>query len=198
MITKAVDKIYNNDYQKIIKHGGFPVVERKKIKKQKSASLVDRFLSFFFQIKQKDNTLHQESKKTLLKDKPLEEQLKEIIEMDDDKYSDNLLTSKLRKYIIEFEKEYVKTLRDHKEHIAPSYREMKGNYINVSGVLGKTYYANSYPSYIDFLRTRDLLNFYAKWDITWFIYPADDNLIQGMLKRRATQLKAEISTAMQK
>ena len=118
--------------------------------------------------------------------------------MDDDKYSDTLLTSKLRKYIIEFEKEYVKTLRDHKEHIAPSYREMKGNYINVSGVLGKTYYANSYPSYIDFLRTRDLLNFYAKWDITWFIYPADDNLIQGMLKRRATQLKAEISTAMQK
>ena len=198
MIPKVLDKVYDHDYRKTIKHGGFPVVEWKKVKKHKSSSFFDRFVSFFFQIKPQDSTHHQKSKKTLLTNKTLEEQVKEIIEMEDDKYSDDLLTSELRKYILEFEKDYVKTLRDHKEHIAPSYREMKGSYVNVSGVLGKTYYAAGYPSYIDFLRTRDLLSFYAKRDLTWFVYPTDHGIIQSMLKRRATQLKAEISAAMQK
>lgn len=34
--------------------------------------------------------------------------------------------------------------------------------------------------------------------MTRFIYPADDSAIQSMLKRRATQLKAEISSSAQK
>jgi hypothetical protein len=83
-------------------------------------------------------------------------------------------------------------------HIAPSYREVKPGMYALSGILGKTYYATSYPSYIDFLWTRDMLNYYAKRDMTRFIYPANDNAIQAMLKRRATQLKAEISTSVQK
>jgi hypothetical protein len=65
-------------------------------------------------------------------------------------------------------------------------------------MFGKTYYATSYPSYIDFLRTREMLAYYAKWDMSWFIYPADDSKMQTVLKRRSTQLKAEISTASQK
>ncbi|USN54104.1 MAG: hypothetical protein H6765_05915 [Candidatus Peribacteria bacterium] len=92
----------------------------------------------------------------------------------------------MRKYIIEFEKEYVSTLQDYKMHIAPSYREVKGSLFSLSGILVKTYYATSYPSYIDFLWTRDLLNYYAKWDMTWYIYPADDSSIQSVLRRRAT------------
>jgi len=34
--------------------------------------------------------------------------------------------------------------------------------------------------------------------MSWFIYPADDSAIQSVLKRRATQLKAELSDAMSK
>ena len=42
------------------------------------------------------------------------------------------------------------------------------------------------------------MSFYAKWDLSWFVYPADDSAMQSVLKRRSTQLKAEIGTAAQK
>ena len=135
MITKSLDKVYDVNYVNFVKHGGFPAIEREKLKKAKSNSFFERFISFFFQVKQTDVTHHQKTQKTLLANKSLEEQIKEIVAMDDDAYSDDLLTPELRKYVVAFEKEYVKTLRDHKEHIAPSYREMKGNYVNISGVL---------------------------------------------------------------
>jgi hypothetical protein len=34
--------------------------------------------------------------------------------------------------------------------------------------------------------------------MSWFIYPEDDAKIQSVLKRRATQLKAEISSAIER
>lgn len=43
-----------------------------------------------------------------------------------------------------------------------------------------------------------MLSYYAKRDMTRFIYPSDNSAIQSVLKRRATQLKAEISTSAQK
>jgi len=101
-----------------------------------------------------------------------------IVEMDDDQYKDTMLTPELRKYVVEFEQEYVSTLQDYKMHISPSFWEVKGSNFALSGILGKTYYATSYPSYIDFLWTRDLLNYYAKRDMSRFIYPADDSTIQ--------------------
>lgn len=139
-----------------------------------------------------------ESKRSILKDKTLEEQVKYIISIEDEKYNDNLLTPELRRYILALEKEYVTTLKDYKMHLAPSYREVKGNHFNISGVVGKSYYATSYPSYIDFLWTRDMLTHYAKRDMSWFIYPSENSAIQAVLRRRSTQLKAEISTSIQK
>ena len=76
--------------------------------------------------------------------------------------------------------------------MAPSYWEVQANSVNVSGVFGKTYYAHNYPSYMEALWTRDMLGFFGKWDMSWFIYHEDDASIQSVLKRRATQLKAEI------
>ncbi len=104
----------------------------------------------------------------------------------------------MRQYITQIEKEYIHVINDYKTHIAPSYWEFTPTHYNVSGLFGKTYYAQSYPSYIDALRTRDIFGFHAKWDISWFIYPEDDSAIQSMLKNRATQLKAEVKDAMAK
>ena len=69
---------------------------------------------------------------------------------------------------------------------------------NVSGILGKSYYTQEYPSYIDALRTRDIMSMHAKRDMSFYLYPEDDSAIQSMLKQKATQLKAELSDAMQK
>lgn len=129
---------------------------------------------------------------------PLTTQIKALIEMPDDKYNDKLLTSDLRKHIQKVEKEYVTSLADYKSHMAPSFREVKPSVMNVSGLFGKTYYAHNYPSYIDFLWTRDMMGFYDKWDMSRFIYPEDDADIQGMLKRRSTQLRAEMNESSSK
>jgi len=118
---------------------------------------LDKIAGFFVKSKKTNGVSKQNSKKNIIKDKSLEEQLKYIITLTDDEYKDDLLTSELRKYILDFEKEYITTLSDYKEHIAPSYREVRGGDFNISGVLGKTYYTHSYPSYIDFLWTRDML-----------------------------------------
>ena len=133
-----------------------------------------------------------------IKDKELRDQVKYLLELPDDQYNDQKLTSKMRAYIAETEKEYTSVINDYKTHIAPSYWEFKSTHYNVSGIFGKTYYAQSYPSYIDALWTRDIFGFHAKRDMSRFIYPEDDAAIQSMLKNRATQLKAEVKDAMAK
>ena len=133
-----------------------------------------------------------------LKNMDLKDQVKAIIAMPDSEYSDKKLTSDLRKYISEVEKRYTTTINDYKTHIAPSFWEFKATDFNVSWMLGKSYYVQSYPSYIDALWTRDLLGFNEKRDMSFLIYPEEDSAIQTMLKQRATQLKAEINESIQK
>lgn len=120
------------------------------------------------------------------------------MELPDDQYDDKKLTSQLRKYIADTEKQYNTVISGYKSHISPSFREFTPTRYNISGLFGKTYYAQSYPSYIDALRTRDILSFHAKRDMSWFIYPEDDAAIQSMLKNRVTQLRAEVKDAQQK
>lgn len=121
-----------------------------------------------------------------------------MLAMPDDQYSDKLLTTEMRNYIKTVEDAYTQNISDFKSHIAPSYRESKTTSLNISGILGKTYYTQSYPSYLDALWTRDIMGIHAKRDMSFFLYPEDDSAIQSMLKRKSTQLKAELSDAMQK
>ena len=123
----------------------------------------------------------------------LRDQIQFLVNLPDAEYSDKLLTSQLRNYIIDNEKQYIASLSDYKSHIAPSFWEVTRKYINISGTSGVTYHAHSYPSYIDSLWTRNVLSFYDKRDMSWFIYPEDDADIQSVLKRRSTQLRAEIN-----
>jgi hypothetical protein len=198
MLQKTLNQVYDTNYSSTIKKGGFPVIDRTKIEGKDTRSRFERMINFFVNKKSKTEVSKQENKSSPLENKSLEEQLKTIIQLPDDEYKDSLLTSDLRKYIIAYEKEYISTLSDYKSHIAPSLREVKATYCNISGLLGKTYYTSGYPSYIDFLRTRELLNIYGKRDMTRYIYPSDDAAMQSVLKRRATQLRAEMNSNVQK
>jgi hypothetical protein len=133
-----------------------------------------------------------------IKDQELRNQVKYLLELPDAEYSDKKLTSKLRQYISDTEKQYNTVISGYKSHVSPSFWEFTPTRYNISGLFGKTYYAQSYPSYIDALRTRDILSFHSKRDMSWFIYPEDDAAIQSMLKNRVTQLRAEIKDAQQK
>jgi hypothetical protein len=134
----------------------------------------------------------------IIKDQELRDQVKYLLELPDDQYDDKKLTSKLRQFITETEKEYNTVISNYKSHISPSYREFTPTHYNISGLFGKSYYAQSYPSYIEALWTRDILSFHAKWDMSRFVYPEDESAIQTMLKNRVTQLRAEIKDAAQK
>ena len=69
-----------------------------------------------------------------IKDKELRDQVKYLLELPDEQYNDQKLTSKMRTYIAETEKEYSTVINDYKTHIAQSYWEFKPTYYNVSGI----------------------------------------------------------------
>ena len=128
----------------------------------------------------------------------LREQIRKVLEIPDSEYKDSMITSEMRRFIKQVDDEYTSTMADFKSHIAPSYWEYKSNLMNISWILWKTYYVQRYPTYIDALWTRDLMTMHAKWDMSFFIYPEDDTAMQAMLKRKSTQLKAELNEAMSK
>jgi conjugal transfer ATP-binding protein TraC len=198
--------VYDTDYTGYIADGGYPLFQAPV--KTEHLGFFDKFLSEIFPSLFNKKWWQPSSwsgqhvqvppENKDIKDKALREQVKYLLELTDAQYNDQKLTSKMRQYIWEVEKEYSTVINDYKTHIAPSYWEFKSTHYNVSGIFWKTYYAQSYPSYIDALRTRDIFGFHAKWDMSRFIYPEDDAAIQSMLKNRATQLKAEVKDAIAK
>lgn len=214
MLDKVKNIIFDTNYTSNIKWGGFPNFDKSILNQQKATTnsttnqnkqpkkwFFDKIFDMIFATPQPTSTSSNSSNKQTNGTKTnqtLEQQIRNLINLPDDQYDEKQLTQELRKYIVDRETEYISSLNDYKTHIAPSFWEIKPANFNLSWVFGKTYYATNYPSYIDFLWTRDILSFYGKWDMSWFIYPADDSAIQSVLKRRATQLKAELSDAMSK
>lgn len=213
MIPELVDIVYDADYRKQIPNGGtvkLPAKETKQPSSDKTkgsffaniSKSIDNLFNKLFPAavsKKKDTpTWTKTTENPAIANKDLKEQVKYLLSLPDSEYDEKKLTSQLRQYILEVEKHYGSTIADYKSHIAPAYREVKWASYNISWLFGKTYYAQSYPSYIDALRTRDIFSFHAKRDMSFFIYPEEDSAIQSMLKQKATQLKAEIKEAAQK
>ncbi len=134
----------------------------------------------------------------IIANKTLKEQVKYILELPDEEFTDKKITQEFRKFIIETERHHTSLLADYKTHIAPSYRKVDGSQFQLSGLYGKAYYMQTYPSYLDALWTRDIFGFHGKWDMSFYIYPEDDSAMQSMLKQKATQLKSEMNESMSK
>lgn len=208
--------IYETDYSSLLKKWWWPFYKKivqsettntgNNKSSQKKKSFFDNFFDTIFgttSSKNSNNSNDNKEKKeievkNIKLDDNLETKIKDLIKIPDSDFNDKLLTQEIRQYLVKMEKRYTSSLSDYKSHIAPSFWELRWTNFNLSGMFGKTYYASSYPSYIDFLWTRDIIGFYWKWDASWFIYPWEDIGIQWMLKKRATQLKAEISDAQSK
>ncbi len=212
MEQKVKNIVFDTNYTTQVKSWGKPIFEKNKKEEQTKTTntkkwFLDKLIESILPQKKwkkfKKSWKWEDKKWTelenpLLKNKNLKEQVKTIIEMPDKEYSEKKLTSKLRQYISEVEKHYSTTISDYKSHMAPSFWEFKSNKFNISWLFWKSYYVQSYPSYIDALRTRDLFSFNSKRDMSFFLYPEDDSAIQWMLKQKATQLKAEINESMSK
>jgi hypothetical protein len=62
----------------------------------------------------------------------LAQQIRDLLQMPDEEYSDKKLTSELRQYIKEVDTHYNSLLADYKSHIAPSYWKIETQKFNVS------------------------------------------------------------------
>ena len=189
------DGVYVN-YTKTIKN----TVNKKKSTNKKEW-FIDKIVNALFPAantskkswgKKNDNKIEVKSNKNL------EEQIKWFLKLPDDEYSDSKLTSELRSYLLKQDQEIDKANANIRQKITPSSFDIWINEVNVSGMYARTYYANSYPSVIDFLWTRWIVNLDGKYDSTWFIYPTEKATIASALKKRATQVKVEINDAMEK
>jgi len=198
MPSKLANEVIDTDYTKIVPWWGYPKFEDPTSKK---APWYQKFFGAFWW-KVQTTGGKAKSKVQKIRDKKDKEKLKqktkELIEMPDEKYSHKLLDQQVKKYLLETEKEYKEAIATYKTYIAPSYREFTPTYFNISGLYGKTYYANRYPSYLDMLWTRDLLSLHGKRDASWFVYPSESDKIAKMLRDRATQLRQEINEALRK
>ncbi len=206
MEEKTKNVVFDTNYTQELDSWWYPHFDKsvKKTENKKKKWFLDKIIESIFppkkwwKNKKWGKWTDERVENPILKNQDLKDQVKAIIEMPDQEYSDKKLTSKLREYISEVEKHYTTTISDYKSHISPSFWEFKNNKFNVSGLLWKSYYVQNYPSYIDALWTRDLFSFHNKWDMSFFIYPEDDAAIQSMLKQKSTQLKAEINESMSK
>ena len=218
MLEKLQNIVYDTNYTTIVPNGGFVVLpkntpqspgEAPKAEKKNSMAWMDSLLQklglapapkkpWEASETAKKPELPTEEQPQTDKQLALADQVKQLLQLPDAEYSDKKLTSELRQYIKEVDNRYSALLSDYKSHIAPSYREFTMQQFNVSGILGKCYYTQEYPSYIDALWTRDIMSMHAKRDMSFYLYPEDDSAIQSMLKQKSTQLKAELSDAMQK
>ena len=217
MLERLQNIVYDTNYTAVITNGGFVVFSQLAMdvltqKKKKKADAFGRMDTLLQKIgltpapkkpwetpeSTKKPELPTEEYSQTTKQLALADQVKQLLQLPDAEYSDKKLTSELRQYIKEVDNRYSALLSDYKSHIAPSYREFTMQQFNVSGILGKCYYTQEYPSYIDTLWTRDIMSMHAKRDMSFYLYPEDDSAIQSMLKQKSTQLKAELSDAMQK
>lgn len=202
MLDLLRNEIVDVNYSQLVPNWGFPRFDHLLPQIQVKKWLIDKLMEFVFgkpSVWQSNQTIFDKTVvQTITSTLPVKEQLKQLIAMPDEQYSDKMLNADLRKYLLDLEKDYQKAMADYKSHIAPSYWEVQTSHVNISWIFAKSYYTQNYPSYVDFLWTRDLLWFYAKWDLSWFIFPADDADIQSIMKRRATQLKAEMWDLMNK
>ena len=214
MLERFQNVVYDTNYTMLIPSWGFvvvPKVEEKPLEEKKKEWAMWWMDSFLKKIwlapdskwwkkdgDKKDKKNEKEGIKEVKEHPALAQQIKDLLQLPDEEYSDKKLTSELRQYIKEVDSRYNSLLSDYKSHIAPSYWEFEMQKFNVSWILWKCYYTQDYPSYIDMLWTRDIMSMHAKWDMSFYIYPEDDSAIQSMLKQKSTQLKAELSDSMQK
>ena len=197
------EKIYDWNITKEVKNWwyvNFTIKKQSKKSWKKQEWFFDKIVNNLFPVVENKNKKSWKKQEIISakSNKKIEEQIKDFINMTDEEYEDSKLTSELRNYLIENDKQLERANMNIKQKIAPSSFNIWVNEINVSWMYARTYYTNSYPSVVDFLWTKWLINMDWKYDTSWFVYPTEKWQITASLKKRATQIKVEISDAYEK
>lgn len=85
-----------------------------------------------------------------------------------------------------------------KDVIAPGAIEVDFNHIRIDSRYYRTLFVASYPRFVGINWLSSLINFDSSLDISMFVYPADGKQILDDLRRKITEMEAEINTDIQK
>ncbi len=85
-----------------------------------------------------------------------------------------------------------------KDIISPSLIEIKQGQIKLDEKLAKTFFVFSYPRFLSVNWLSPIINFDKPIDISFFIYPTDSNKILRNLRKKVTEVQAELSEQAEK
>jgi hypothetical protein len=85
-----------------------------------------------------------------------------------------------------------------KDIIAPSALEVDFNHIRIDNKYYRTLFVAGYPRFVGINWLSPLINFDASLNIAMYIYPTDGKAILDDLRRKITEMEAEISTDIQR
>jgi conjugal transfer ATP-binding protein TraC len=80
-----------------------------------------------------------------------------------------------------------------KDIIAPSSIEVKPDHIKLGGRIAKSFFIFSYPKYINMGWLAPIINLDQPLDISFHIHPFDTGMVLKQLRRKVTQVQAELA-----
>ncbi len=95
-------------------------------------------------------------------------------------------------------KEFVEGLVSIKDLIAPSAIEVDFNHIRIDNKYYRTCFVAGYPRTVGMNWLSTLINFDASMRVAMYIYPTDGKAVLDDLRRKITEMEAEISTDVQR
>ena len=85
-----------------------------------------------------------------------------------------------------------------KDIIAPSALEVDFNHIRIDNKYYRTLFVAAYPRFVGINWLSSLINFDSSLNISMFIYPTDGKEVLDDLRRKITEMEAELSTDIQR
>lgn len=82
--------------------------------------------------------------------------------------------------------------------VAPEMMEVNFDYIKVDNIFFRTLYVSGYPRFVSPGWLNPIINFDHSLDISFFIYPVEGQEILSELRRKITEMEAEMSTDIQR
>lgn len=96
------------------------------------------------------------------------------------------------------EKKFVEGLVSTKDIIAPASLEVDFDHIRIDNKYYRTLFVAGYPRFVGINWLSSLINFDASLNISMYVYPTDGKEILDDLRRKVTEMEAEISTDIQR
>lgn len=99
---------------------------------------------------------------------------------------------------IKIEKAYQPSLEDIKDIISPAALEVNSNYIKIGNKFAKTLFVFTYPRYLSTGWFTPIINLPELLDIAIFVHPVDTALALKQLRKKTTQIEAQLNEVQEK